>query len=302
MKRMLAGTGVAIATPFHDSGTVDFGSFEKMIEHVIVNEVDYIVALGTTGEAATLSADEQLAVIDFVVDIAARRVPVVLGMGGNNTQNIINCIKSTDFSEISAILSVCPYYNKPQQSGIYDHYREISSACPVPVILYNVPGRTSCNITAQTALRLACDFSNIAGIKEASGDLGQIMEIISNRPDGFLVISGDDALTLPIIASGGDGVISVAANVYPRAYSQMVKLALKGKFEKARKIHYSLLHLIDLLFKDGSPAGVKAALENLELCGNYLRLPLARVNDEVYEEIRQEIEKLNDDPDVKNKE
>jgi 4-hydroxy-tetrahydrodipicolinate synthase len=278
MHERFKGTGVAIVTPFNDSGNIDFSSLEKLINHVIHNGVDYIVALGTTGESATLSKDEKLAVTDFVIEIVEKRVPIVIGIGGNNTQEVINTIKSASFESIDAILSVSPYYNKPQQKGIYNHYKAISAACPVPIILYNVPGRTSSNITTETVLKLAYDLKNIIGIKEASGNLVQCMELIQKKPQHFLVISGDDVLTLPLLALGADGVISVVANAFPSEFSEMVSLGLKGKVAKARAIHYGLLEIINALFVDGNPSGVKAALEIINVCKANVRLPLVKVN------------------------
>ena len=284
------GTGVAIVTPFHDSGNIDFGSFEKIIEHVISHNVNYIVALGTTGESATLSKDEKVAVLDFVLETVNKRLPVVAGIGGNNTQEVINTIKATSFEGIDAILSVCPYYNKPQQKGMYGHFKAIAGICPVPVILYNVPGRTSSNLTAETTLRLASEFENIIGIKEASGNLAQCMEIIKNKPQDFLFISGDDALTYPLLALGADGVISVVANAFPVQFSEMVNLGLKGKLNKARTLHYLLLDFMNSLFLDGSPSGIKAALEDLGLCKSNVRLPLVKVNKTVHSIISEQVE------------
>jgi len=278
MYEHLKGTGVAVVTPFHDSGNIDFGSFEKILEHVIAGGVNYIVALGTTGESATLSKDEKVAVLEFVIDIVNKRIPLVAGIGGNNTQEVINTIKATSFDGIDAILSVCPYYNKPQQRGLYTHFKAIASVCPVPLVLYNVPGRTSVNLLPETVLKLAADFSNIIGIKEASGNLMQCMELLKEKPQNFLVISGDDALTLPMIALGADGVISVVANAFPREFSEMVNLCLKGKFNKARTLHYNLLQFINALFMDGNPSGIKYSLEQLGLCKNNVRLPLVKVN------------------------
>jgi len=290
MVERLKGTGVAIVTPFHDSGNIDFVSFEKIIEHVIAGGINYIVALGTTGESVTMSRDEKVAVLEFVVEIVNKRVPVVAGMGGYSTQEVINTIKVASFDGIDAVLSVCPYYNKPQQKGLYNHFKAIAGACPVPVILYNVPGRTSVNMTAETTLKLAEDFKNIIGIKEASGNLIQIMEIVKNRPQGFLVISGDDALTLPLISLGADGVISVVANAFPLEFSEMVNLSLKGKFNKARVIHFSLLEFTNAMFMDGSPSGIKAAMEIIGLCKSNVRLPLVKVNKTVHSIISEEIE------------
>ncbi len=289
MNNKFKGTGVAIVTPFHNYGTIDFSSFEKIIEHIIANGVNYIVALGTTGESVVLSWDERQAVINFVIETVNGRVPVVVGIGGNNTQEVINTIKSMSFEGIDAILSVCPYYNKPQQKGIYNHYKAITAASPAPLILYNVPGRTSCNLNADTTLRLAHDFDSIIGIKEASGDLVQIMEIIRKKPAGFLVISGDDAITLPLLSIGVEGVISVVANAFPGEFSTMVEHGLQGKFKKASGIHYDLTDIINNLFADGNPSGIKAALEILGLCSNNLRLPLVRVNKAVYNSLSQAI-------------
>lgn len=278
MHEKFKGTGVAIVTPFNDSGNIDFSSFERLIHHVITNGVNYIVALGTTGESATLSKDEKVAVVDFATEIVDKRVPLVIGIGGNNTQEVINTIKSTSFDSIDAILSVSPYYNKPQQRGIYNHYKAISAASPVPVIIYNVPGRTSSNISAETTLKLAHDLKNIIGIKEASGNLIQCMEIIHKKPHHFLVISGDDILTLPLLSLGADGVISVVANAFPSQFSEMVNLGLKGKMAKAKTIHFGLLEIINTLFMDGNPSGIKAALEIMSICKGNVRLPLVKVN------------------------
>lgn len=290
MHDQFKGTGVAIVTPFHDSGNIDFGSFEKLLEHVITGGVNYLVALGTTGESATLSRDEKNAVIDFAIEIIHHRVPLVVGIGGNNTQEVINTIRSTSFDNIDAILSVSPYYNKPQQKGIYNHYKAIATASPVPVILYNVPGRTSSNMSIDTTLKLAQDMKNIIGIKEASGNLLQVMEIIHRKPQDFLVISGDDALTLPMLACGADGVISVVANAFPGPFSEMVNLGLKGKFGKAKAIHYSLLETMNALFMDGSPSGIKSALEILDICKNNVRLPLVKVGKTTQALLEQHIE------------
>jgi 4-hydroxy-tetrahydrodipicolinate synthase len=277
-KVLFKGTGVALITPFHKHGTVDFTSLGKIIEHVINNGVNYVVALGTTAETATLTDKEKLAVVDFIIESVDKRVPIVLGMGGNNTQKLIEEIKSFNFDGIDAILSVSPYYNKPQQKGLFLHFKSIVEVSPLPVIIYNVPGRTGVNITAETTLKLANEVEGVIGIKEASGNLMQCMEIIKNKPKDFLVISGDDALTLPLIACGADGVISVAANAFPREFSDMVQLALSTNCKKAKEIHYKLLDFFNVIFEDGSPAGIKAVMEKLELCQNNLRLPLVKVN------------------------
>jgi 4-hydroxy-tetrahydrodipicolinate synthase len=282
MKNSFTGTGVALVTPFHKYGTIDFGALEKIIEHTIAGGVDYLVVLGTTGESVTLSQDEKGAVVDFVIETTDKRIPVVKGIGGNNTQEILNVLKCDSFDGIDAILSVTPYYNKPQQKGLYNHYKLIAIASPVPVILYNVPSRTGSNLTPETTLQLAHDFKNIVAIKEASGDFSQIAAIIKDKPPGFKVISGDDNLTLPLMAIGAEGVISVTANAFPAEFSKMISMALKGDFKTAAKIHYSLLKIMETLFEDGSPAGVKAALQILEIAQSHLRLPLVRINKSIY--------------------
>ncbi len=275
------GTGVAIVTPFLKDGNVDFKSLEKIVNHLIKGKVEYIVAMGTTGESVTLRKDEKAAVTKHIIKVSAGRVPIVLGIGGNNTAEVVHSLDSTDLAGITAILSVCPYYNRPNQEGLYQHFKAVAEASPLPVILYNVPGRTSCNLSDETTLRLAKDFNNIIGIKEASGNMIQIMNIIKNKPKNFLVISGDDQITLPIIACGGDGVISVVANAYPKDFSEMTRQALAGNFVEARKLHYKLISITNLLFADGSPAGVKAALEIMKLCSAYVRLPLVNINKSV---------------------
>jgi 4-hydroxy-tetrahydrodipicolinate synthase len=281
------GTGVALVTPFHKYGTIDFTSLEKVVEHTVKGGVDYLVVLGTTGEAATMSSDERNAVMDFVIETCNKRIPVVVGVGGNNTQDIVNIIKDMSFEGIDGILSVCPYYNKPQQKGISYHYKTIAGVCPVPVILYNVPGRTGVNMASETTLQLASDHDNIVAIKEASGNFSQIMEILKNKPDDFSVISGDDALTLPMMALGAEGAISVIANAFPKPFSEMVNLCLTGNFDLARTSHFQLLPIMEKLFEDGSPGGIKAALQILELAHNNLRLPLVKANKAVYFQLQQ---------------
>ncbi|MDY0342125.1 MAG: 4-hydroxy-tetrahydrodipicolinate synthase [Lentimicrobium sp.] len=277
MLKKFTGTGVALVTPFHKQGTIDFGSLEKLLDYTISNKVNYLVLMGTTGEAVTLSKDEKFALLDFVKEQLNGRIPLVLGMGGYNTQDVVNHLQTADLSGVDAILSVTPYYNKPTQRGLFLHYKNIASASPLPVILYNVPGRTSVNMTAEITLQLANEVSGIIGIKEASGNLGQIMDIIRNKPKDFLVISGDDAITLPLIAAGAHGVISVTANAYPSAFSRMVNAALAGKFDEARRLHYLLLPFMQALFADGSPGGIKAALDNMKIVSNNLRLPVVKV-------------------------
>lgn len=293
MDNRFKGTGVALVTPFHKQSTIDFGSLEKLVEHTITNGVNYLVVLGTTGESATLSKEEKHAVMQFVVEITNKRVPIVLGIGGNNTQEIINILRTSSLDGVDAILSVVPYYNKPQQKGIYLHYKNISAASPLPIILYNVPSRTSVNMKAETTLMLANEFSNIIGVKEASGNMEQIMAIMKKRSKDFLVISGDDLLTLPLLALGADGVISVTANAFPKEFSEMVQLGLKGDVKKAREIHFRLLDIINTLFADGSPAGIKAALEIKSIIANHLRLPLVKVEKNIYSQLNTLIQDFN---------
>jgi len=280
------GTGVAIVTPFKKSGAIDFEAYENIVNHVIMGGVNFIVVLGTTGEAPTISKPEKKALIDFSVRVINKRVPLVVGIGGNSTSDVVLAIHGTPFKGVDGILSVCPYYSKPQQEGIYQHFKIIAEASPVPVILYTVPGRTSSNITASTTLRLAKDCSNIVGIKEASGNFDQIFQIIKNRPKDFLVLSGDDALALPLISAGAEGLISVVANAYPRESSLMVKYAMEGNFNSARDLHYKLIDFTNALFADGSPSGIKAALEIKKLSHNYLRLPLVTLNEAAYKQIQ----------------
>ncbi len=280
------GTGVAIITPFNQDKSIDYNALEKLVEYLIKNGVDYLVVQGTTGESVTLTNEEKKQVLAFVIKINNNRLPIVLGLGGNNTQAIIDALSTTDFTGVDAILSVSPYYNKPTQEGIYQHYKAIAEKSPLPIILYNVPGRTSSNIAATTTLRLANDFKNIIAVKEASGSLEQCMEIIQQKPEGFLVISGDDALTLPFVAAGGDGVISVIANAFPKGFSDMVNEALKGNISNARKLHYQHFEIIHYLFCDGNPAGIKATLKVLGISGDTVRLPLVNVTDATFEKIK----------------
>lgn len=273
------GTGVAMITPFRKDGSIDFQSLEKLVNNLITNNVDYLVAMGTTAEAATLSKDERMAVINHIAEINNKRLPLVVGVGGNNTRDVVDRIKTYEgTSNIDAILSVAPFYNKPSQKGIFQHYQTIASASPVPMIIYNVPGRTSVNIQAQTTLKIANEIDNVIGIKEASGNMEQVMEILRDKPQNFLVISGDDALTFPMMALGASGVISVVANAFPSQFAQMVHLTLQGKFQQARINHYKLLEIIQNLFVEGNPAGIKAALNIIDMSPNNLRLPLTPVS------------------------
>jgi 4-hydroxy-tetrahydrodipicolinate synthase len=291
MKRF-RGTGVAIVTPFKNDFSIDFSAMERVVNHNINGGVNYIVVLGTTGESVTLSKDEKKAVICHIKEVISNRVPLVVGIGGNNTQEVINQIKNTDLTGVDAILSVSPYYNKPNQRGIFSHFKAISAVCPVPVIIYNVPGRTGSNITAETCLQLAHECENIIGVKEASGNLEQIMKIIKDKPENFLVISGNDMDILPICAVGGAGVISVLANAYPAETSEITNLALKLNFKAARELHFKFMEMIELCFIDGSPAGVKAMLSIKNICNNTLRLPLVPVSKPVYTRIQKAMEEV----------
>ena len=276
--KKFSGTGVAIITPFRNDGSIDFKSLGKLLEHIIKGGVDYVVPLGTTGESVTITKDEKKAVVNFVTDTVASRIPVVVGIGGNNTQEVLDAIGHFDFTSIDGLLSVAPYYNKPSQQGFYQHFKSIAGTSPVPVIVYNVPGRTGSNMVAETTIKLATDCKNIVAVKEASGNMGQIMQIIKNKPKDFQVISGDDVLTLPMMAVGATGAISVIANACPKSFSEMVNHALKGNFEKASLLHYRLLEIMNAIFEEGSPSGIKAALEILKISQNNLRLPLVPVS------------------------
>lgn len=283
----LRGTGVAIVTPFDKKGNVDAKGLSNVVKHLHNGKVEYIVVLGTTGESVTLSKDEKQLVIDTIVKANANKLPLVLGIGGNNTQEVVNSIKHTDLKNFEAVLSVAPYYNKPNQEGYYQHYKAVSQATKKDIILYNVPGRTGSNVTWETQIRIAKDFKNVVATKEASGNMEQIMKVIKNKPKDFMVISGDDNLTLPIIAAGGDGVISVVANAFPKDYSEMVRLSLKHKFTEAQKLHYKLVDITDQLFADGNPGGIKYALSLLKKCEPYVRLPLCEPNAKVKETLQK---------------
>lgn len=284
------GTGVALVTPFTKNGYIDFKGLAKLIDHVIENGVDYLVALGTTSEAPTLAPDEKKEVLISVLIHAAGRVPVVCGMGGNNTREVIDCINNYNLEGVAGLLSVAPYYNKPSQEGIYQHFKAIASATNLPVILYNVPGRTVTNILPQTVVRIAEDCPNVVAIKEASGNLVQCMELIATKPEGFIVLSGDDNLVVPQIAIGMEGVISVAANCFTRDFTSMVNAALRGDFNEARELHYKLLPRIDLLFAEGNPTGVKYVLHKMGLMKNSLRLPLMPASDVLTEKLDKMME------------
>lgn len=286
MKKRLTGTGVAIVTPFRNDRSIDFPSLGKLIDHIVEGRVNYVVVLGTTGESVTLSKDEKKAVVSFVLESVNGRIPVVIGIGGNNTQDVVDAISHFDCEGVSALLSVAPYYNKPSQNGIYMHYKAIVQVSPVPVILYNVPGRTGSNIAAETTVKLARDFRNIIAVKEASGNFSQIMQILKEKPDDFLVISGDDALTLPMISLGASGAISVIANAYPKEFSDIVNHALRNNFPEAAALQYKLLGMMSALFEEGSPSGIKAVLEILKIAQNHVRLPLVPVSEKHYRKLQ----------------
>ena len=273
----LIGTGVALITPFKEDLTIDIEGLQSVVNYSIANGIDYLVVLGTTAESATLSKAEKQLVIDTIIETNAERLPLVLGIGGNHTQAVIEELKDTNVSAFTAILSVSPYYNKPTQEGIYQHFAAISEVSEKPIIVYNVPGRTASNVQPETVKRLATDFKNIVAIKEAAGDIVQAMNLIAMCPKDFLVISGDDMITLAMVLAGGAGVISVIGEGFPKEFSEMVKLGLNKKAEEAYKIHYKLAPAIDYIFEEGNPAGIKAVFKNLGICGDTVRLPLVSI-------------------------
>ena len=285
LRETLRGTGVALVTPFNSRGAIDFDALGRVIDFVIDGGVEYLITLGTTGETPVLSKREKTDLIQFTYDKARNRVPVIVGIGGNDTAELINDLENFPLDEAVAVLSASPYYNKPSQEGIFQHYKALAEASPKPILLYNVPGRTGRNVSAQTALRLA-EVDNIAGIKEASGDMAQCMLILRDKPEDFIVVSGDDALALPQIACGMEGVISVAANCFPRQFSEMVRLSLKGDFVSAKLVNDELIEGYDILFTENNPAGVKAFLAEQGLIENHLRLPLTPLSNEVMKRLR----------------
>jgi len=289
----LTGMGVALVTPFKSDDSIDFDALGRLVEYIINNNADYLVVCGTTAETPTLTDKEKDEIARFVVQCNAGRLPIVLGIGGNNTRQVVEKVKTSDLSGIDAILSVTPYYNKPSQEGLYQHYSAIAKASPLPLVLYNVPGRTGVNMTAETTLRLANEFSNICAVKEASGNFTQIDDIIKNKPQDFMVISGDDGITFPLITLGAVGVISVIGNAFPREFSRMVRLALQGDYQNARQIHYRFTELFELLFVEGNPAGVKSMLAVMGMIENKLRLPLVPNTIKTYEKIRSVLNQLN---------
>ena len=290
----LKGMGIALVTPFKADGSVDYEALVKLVEYQVQNGTDYLVVLGTTAETPTLTETEKAEIKRLVVTQVRRRVPVVLGVGGNCTRAVVDTLRQADLQDVDAILSVVPYYNKPSQEGIFRHYEAIAEATTRPVILYNVPGRTGTNMTAETTLRLARTFRNIVAVKEASGNIKQMNDIIKNKPADFQVISGDDGITYPLIALGAVGVISVIGNAFPREFSRMVRLALGGDYDNARVIHSRFMELFDLLFVDGNPAGVKSMLNMMGFIENRLRLPLVPTRLTTYEKIREILNRLQD--------
>ena len=284
LKIQLRGTGVAIVTPFKN-GEIDFSALENLIEFLIKKKVEYIVTMGTTGETPTLSKSEKKEIIAFTKQKINKRVPLVVGIGGNNTAETIEHLKDFDAGDVTAVLSASPYYNKPSQEGIFQHYKALAEVSPRPIILYNVPGRTSSNISAETTIRLAKECKNIAGIKEASGNMVQCMHILKNAPEDFLIVSGDDHIALPLIACGMDGVISVVANCFPEEFSDLIRHSLEFNFAKAKEIQYKLLEAIDLLFVENNPAGVKEFLHQMKLIENELRLPLVPLSEQFSKKI-----------------
>ncbi|HMU47722.1 MAG TPA: 4-hydroxy-tetrahydrodipicolinate synthase [Chitinophagaceae bacterium] len=287
LRKKFTGTGIAVVTPFNEDGKIDWESFSNLIEFWIKGKVEYIVVLGTTGESATIHGEEKQQVFSFVNEKVKGRLPLVAGIGGNDTAEVIHGFKNFDLSGYDAILSVSPYYNKPNQEGIYQHYKALDAATPLPIIMYNVPSRTGMNVTAETQLRIAHDLKNIFATKEASGDFNLINEVIKNKPDDFMVISGDDPITLQMIAAGAEGLISVVANAYPFEYSEMVRLCLQGKFDEAKPLHFKYIDIIASMFAEGSPSGVKAYLSEMGLCKNTFRLPVWKVSEKHHQKIKE---------------
>jgi 4-hydroxy-tetrahydrodipicolinate synthase len=288
---MLRGTGVALVTPFKANDEVDLDALGKVIDHVIKGGVEYVVTLGTTGETPTLSKEEKIAIIRFTYEKVANRVPVVVGIGGNDTHALVKDLETFPLDKAVAVLSASPYYNKPSQEGIFRHYKMLAAASPKPILLYNVPGRTGRNMSAATTIRLANEVRNIAGIKEASGDMAQCMQILRDKPKNFLVVSGDDALALPQIACGMEGVISVAANAFPKKFSELVRQCLSGDFVKGKKINDELMEAYELMFAENNPAGVKAFMAEMGLLKNNLRLPMVALSDILHQKVKQYLKK-----------
>lgn len=286
LQEKFRGTGIAIVTPLNDDGVIDWENFQKLINFWIEGKVEYLVVMGTTGESPTIHGEEKQKIFSFVSDVAAGRIPLVAGIGGNDTNDVLQGFKSFDLEGYDAILSVSPSYNKPNQEGIFQHYKMLNAHAPLPIIIYNVPSRTGQNVTAETQVRIANECKNIFGTKEASGDFSQIMQIIKNKPTDFMVISGDDLITLPMVACGGAGVISVVANAYPAEFAEMVRLCLSGRFNEALPLHYKYVDIIASMFAEGSPSGVKAYLAEMGLCSDSVRLPVWPVSAKHLEKIR----------------
>ncbi|MDD3859215.1 MAG: 4-hydroxy-tetrahydrodipicolinate synthase [Bacteroidales bacterium] len=291
MKTNFIGTGVAMVTPFCEDKSIDFKAFAKLINHLIKGGVDFLVVMGTTAESATLNQIEKDEILEFAKKEIAGRVPIMYGIGGNNTIEVVEKIKSANLKGVDGILSVAPYYNKPNQEGIYQHFAALAVVCPVQVILYNVPGRTGINILPETVIRLAEDFENITAIKEACGSVDQIMKLISIKPDDFTVISGDDGLTLPLISVGVEGVISVAANAFPKEVSDMVRLGMKENFKEAQKLHYKMLGSIANMFAEGNPCGIKAYMSAMSMMKNELRLPMVPASEVLNKKIKEDLKR-----------
>ncbi len=289
----LIGTGVALVTPFKEDFSIDTEALKKIVNFSIDGGIEYLVVMGTTAENATLSLDEKELVIRTVIEANNGSLPLVLGVGGNNTMEVVEELKTRDLSAFAAILSVSPYYNKPTQEGIYQHFKAIAEAAPIPIILYNVPGRTASNMLPTTVIRLAHDFKNIVAIKEAAGDLVQAMQLLKNKPKDFLVISGDDMIALPMVLAGGSGVISVIGQAFPKEFSEMIRLGLNRKVDEAFKSQYLLADCIDMIFEQGNPAGIKQVFLSLGISGNTVRLPLVKVDDSLANRINQFVKKIN---------
>lgn len=287
------GTGVALVTPFKNDFSIDVEALKNIVDYVIQGGVEYLVVLGTTAETATLTNEEKELVIKTIVEANKKRLPLVLGVGGNNTAKVVEELQTRDLSDFDAILSVSPYYNKPTQEGIYQHFKAIANVSPLPIILYNVPGRTASNMLPSTVLRLANDFTNVIGIKEAAGDIVQAMKLMQNKPNDFLVISGDDMITLPMVLAGGSGVISVIGEGFPKEFSEMVRLGLQRKVNEAYVLHYKLADAIDMIFEQGNPAGIKEVFKLKNLSENTVRLPLVNVSDELSKRLENFIKELS---------
>lgn len=287
------GTGVALVTPFNDDKTIDFSALEKLVDFNISNGVEYLVVNGTTGESVTISKEERNQILDVVVATNKKRVPIVLGIGGNNTAAVVKEIQSENLDHIDAILSVAPYYNKPTQEGFYQHFKAIALASPKPIILYNVPGRTAKNMEPETTLRLANDFENIIAVKEAGNNVQQYLELIQKKPKDFLILSGDDDLALNVVLAGASGVISVIGQAFPKEFSDLIRLGLQGKSKEAYEIHYRLIEVINLIFSENNPAGIKAVLKTLNICSDQVRLPLVKASEKLQKEITNFVKNLD---------